>query len=103
MERRLDPERAAGTKAVLHWEISGPRGGADRWQLVVEDGHCRASRRLDREPTLTMKLDDAAFLDLVTGTANGPALYMSGRLRIEGDPMRAVALTSAFRVPRPAR
>jgi putative sterol carrier protein len=102
MERRFEPERAAGLNAVVQWEIARPGGGADRWQLVIGDGRCRATRRLDREPTLTLKLDDVTFLDLVTGAANGPALYMSGRLRVEGDPMRAAALTSAFKVPRPA-
>ena len=102
MERQLDPERGARANVVLHWEIARRGGGADRWQLVVADGRCRASRRLDREPTATLKLDDGAFLDLVTGSLTGPALYMSGRLRVEGDPMRVASLTSAFRMPRPA-
>ena len=102
MERQLDPERGARANEVIHWEITRPDGGADRWQVTIADGRCRASRHLDREPTLTVKLEDGAFLDLVTGIANGPALYLSGRLRIDGDPMRAAGLTSAFRVPRPA-
>jgi hypothetical protein len=101
MARSLDRERAAGVNTVVHWEIARDRGAADRWQLAIADDRCVASRRLDREPTLTIRLDGETFLQLVSGQAAAPALYMAGRVRIDGDPMQAARLTSLFRVPTP--
>jgi putative sterol carrier protein len=101
MERSFDREKGKAVEAVLRWEIARARGGADRWQVVLEDGRCRANRALDREPTITIKCDGPTFLDLVSGTAQGPALFMSQRLRVDGDPMLAARLTTLFRVPRP--
>jgi putative sterol carrier protein len=103
MERSLDRERAAGIDTVVHWEIACERDGADRWQVAIAGGRCVASRRLDREPALTIKLDGPTFLELVSGRTPAPALYMAGRLKVDGDPMQAARLTTLFRVPKRAR
>jgi putative sterol carrier protein len=42
------------------------------------------------------------FLRLVSGNAAGPMLFMTGKLKIEGDLMFATTMTSLFRIPRPA-
>lgn len=102
MERQFDPERAGDAKAVVHWEIAREGEGADRRQLVIADGRCRAGRRLDREPTMTIKLDAVQLLELAAGVAAGPELFLTGRLRIEGDLMLAARLATFFRIPRPA-
>jgi putative sterol carrier protein len=101
MESEFDAEQGQGVDAVLHWEIGGREGGGvDRWQVVIEDGRCRAGSTLDREPTITIKLDGPQFLELVTGIASGPELFMSGKLKIEGDVLHAARLTGLFRMPR---
>jgi putative sterol carrier protein len=103
MEHEFDPKKGQGVEAVIHWEIGGRGdGGVDRWQVVIEDGRCRAARKLDRESTVTIKLDGVQFLELVTGIASGPELFMNGKLKIEGDLMLAARLASLFRVPQPA-
>jgi putative sterol carrier protein len=102
MERSFDREKGREVTAVMHWEIAGSKGRTERWQVAIADGRCRAGRELDREPTMTLKLDGRAFLDLVSGAVPGPALFMSGRIKIDGDPMRAAQMTSLFRVPKPA-
>jgi putative sterol carrier protein len=103
MEHEFDPTKGQDVDAVLHWEIGGRGdGGVDRWQVVIGDGRCRAARKLDREPTVTIKLDGLQFLELVTSIASGPELFMSGKLKIEGDVMLAARLASLFRIPQPA-
>lgn len=102
MERSLDRDRARAVETVVRWEIARDGGGVDTWQVAIADGRCVAGRRLDREPALTIRLDGETFLDLVTGRAAAPALYMAGRLKVDGDPMQAARLTSLFRVPKPA-
>jgi putative sterol carrier protein len=48
---------------------------------------------------VTLKLDGVNFLRLVTGNAIGPMLFMSGKLKIEGDLMFAAQIQSMFVLP----
>lgn len=101
MERRLDQAKAQGLDAVVRWEIADRAGrGVDRWQVTIRDGRARASRTLDSEPSLTIKLDGPTFLELVSGLASAPALFMSGQVILEGELLLAARLQSFFRVPR---
>jgi putative sterol carrier protein len=43
------------------------------------------------------------LLKLVTGQQSGPVLFMTGKLRLEGDVMFASRLTSFFRIPSESR
>jgi putative sterol carrier protein len=49
---------------------------------------------------VTFKIGPVDFLRLVSGNANGPMLFMSGKLKIEGDLMFASTMTSLFRIPK---
>lgn len=101
MGRQFDAKQANGVEAVVQWEIARASGGADRWQVVIANGRCRASRRSNRQPTITIAVDGPTFLELVTGMQGGPSLFMSGKLKVTGDLMFAARLPTMFRVPRP--
>jgi putative sterol carrier protein len=103
MDKQLDRAKSRDADAVLHWEIGGrPDGEVDRWQVVIRDGHARAGRKLDEEPTVKLMLDGDQFLRLVTGLATAPELFLSGKLRVEGDLMMAAGLAGLFRIPQAA-
>jgi putative sterol carrier protein len=90
----------SGTEAVIHWRITGrPDGGEDHWEAVIHDGKCVTSSAPRSEARVTLKLDGVDFLKLVTGNANGPMLFMSGKLKIEGDLMFSAQIQSMFRIP----
>jgi putative sterol carrier protein len=90
----------SGTEAAIHWRITGrPDGGEDHWEAVIRDGKCVTSSKPSSEPRVTLKLDGVDFLRLVTGNANGPMLFMSGKLKIEGDLMFSAQIQSMFRIP----
>ena len=42
------------------------------------------------------------FPKLVTGQQSGPVLFMTGKLKLEGDVMFASRMTSFFRIPKAA-
>lgn len=42
--------------------------------------------------TVTLSLSDADFGNLVTGKANAQRLFMSGKLKIKGDVMKATKM-----------
>jgi len=48
---------------------------------------------------VTLKLDGVDFIRLVTGNANGPMLFMSGKLKIEGDLMFSAQIPAMFTIP----
>jgi putative sterol carrier protein len=41
---------------------------------------------------VTLNLTDATFADLVAGKANAQKLFMSGKLKVKGDVMKATKL-----------
>jgi putative sterol carrier protein len=89
-----------GEEAVIHWAIAGrPDGGVDRWEVVIADRGCTASAELRSDPRVTLNLDGVDFLKLVTGNVSGPTLFMSGKLRIEGDLMFSTRIQSMFTIP----
>jgi putative sterol carrier protein len=49
---------------------------------------------------VTFTIAGADFLRLVTGNAAGPMLFMTGKLRIEGDMMFAASAASLFTIPK---
>jgi putative sterol carrier protein len=100
MAEHLDPQRAKGQDAVIHFQILGrPDGGYDQFEVVVRDGRCSVSEAPSQQPRVTLKIDPVPFLKLITSRTSGPALFMTGKLKIEGDLMFAPQIASLFRIP----
>jgi putative sterol carrier protein len=103
MAEHVEPEKARGTDAVVHFKIlDRPEelgGGYDHYEVVFEDGGCSASDEPEREPNLTIRVGGVDFLKLTASKAFGPTLFMTGKLKLEGDLMLASRLTGFFRIP----
>jgi putative sterol carrier protein len=99
MRSQFDAGRAGDLEAVVRWDVTDDRPR----DLVIRDGRCRVVRRAERDPQLTFALDRLGLLELATGVTNGPQMYFSGRLRINGDLMLAQRLTALFAIPGSAR
>ena len=100
MEAHFKPSSAAGVDAVIHWKITGRSdAGVDHYEVVLRDGSCTSSKAPQHEPRVTLTLDGVDFMRLVTGNAAGPMLFMSGKLKIEGDLMFSAQIQSMFTIP----
>ena len=100
MEEHVDGARAQGVDAVMHWQITGgPGDSVDHWEAVIEGGSCKVSDQPSRSPRVTFTIGGVDFLKLVTGNAGGPKLFMTGRLKIEGDLMFAAGAAGLFEIP----
>ncbi|GGF33033.1 hypothetical protein GCM10011519_03140 [Marmoricola endophyticus] len=98
LEEFADPERLAALCGVACFDLD-------------VDGRARETHVLQFSPTGVAPLDDggrcqvtirAAVLDfvrMVTGQTNAALLYLSGRLRVEGDEMLALGVGTVFRLP----
>ena len=101
MERHFDPARAPRVQAVIDWKVlDRPEGGYDHYRVTIADGACTVVRDPGKgRARVTIRVKPVDFLKLVTGNANGPALMLRGRLRIEGDLLFARRLQNLFEIP----
>jgi len=103
MAEHVDQDRARDVTTVLHWKIyDRPEGGYDHYEVVLEGGTCTVSESPSREAAITLKLKPSDFLKLVSGSASGPTMFMTGKLKLEGNVMLASRLTSMFHIPKAA-
>jgi putative sterol carrier protein len=100
MPERFDVERAAGVEAVVEWRIlERPEGGYDAWNLVLSDGQCAVAEGRADAPTVVLEIKPIDFIRLITGNANGPKLFLFGRLKIRGKLVLATRMPTFFRIP----
>ena len=101
MARHFRADAASDTEAVIRWRIGvGADGGADEWESVIANGTCHVREGFQADGArVTFTIAGADFLRLVTGNAAGPMLFMSGRLKIEGDMMFAASAAGLFTIP----
>jgi putative sterol carrier protein len=101
MATHFRADKAADTEAVIHWRIGGrPDGGHDEFETVIAGGACEAHRGFGSEAArVTFTIGGPEFLRLVSGNAAGPMLFMSGKLKIEGDLIFAATTASLFEIP----
>ena len=104
MAEYFNADKAQGQEAVVHFKIGDrPEGGEDVYEVVVKDGALTVTDDPQQEPRVTLKTGAVDFMRLVSGSQSGPALFMTGKLKIEGDLMYASQIASLFRIPQSAQ
>ena len=101
MEHHFRGDVAGATEAVIWWRIGGHTdGGHAEYETVIAAGACTVREGFAAETArVTFSIGGPDFLRLVTGHAAGPMLFMTGKLKIEGDMMFAASTASLFRIP----
>jgi putative sterol carrier protein len=94
MAGRFKADRAAGTNAMIQYEISGDGGGT--WHAVIKDGTCSVASGACASPNLTLQMAAQDWLDMTAGKQSGQMLFMSGKLKLKGDMGLAMKLGSMF-------
>jgi putative sterol carrier protein len=102
MSEHFRADAAGDTDAVIHWRIGGASdGGTTDYETTIRNGSCDVHAGLQSDsPRVTFTIGGADFLRLVTGNAAGPMLFMSGKLKIEGDMLFAANAASLFTIPK---
>jgi putative sterol carrier protein len=101
MEEHFDADGAKDIDAIVDWKIfDRPEGGYDHWRIEIADGQCRVHAEPDERPArVTFRVKPVDFLKLVTGNASGPQMFITGKLKIEGDLMFAARVQGFFEIP----
>src|SRR3954447_17090581 len=93
-------EHAAGLEAVAEWRVRIEGEDApERWQVRMASGTCSVQRGGEAAPDVIYELGGVDFLRLVSGQVDGPQLFVTGRIRVEGDLMLAARMPALFKPP----
>ena len=84
------PEKATGLKANIQVNLSGNSGG--NWFLAFGNDQMTVTPGVTPAPDLTLDLTTEDFVSLIKGQANPMALFMGGRIKVEGN----LALATKF-------
>lgn len=94
-DRFPDYLQAGDVTATIKWSIKD----AGRYLVHIDNGTATVTQDTGEKPRVTLKLDAADFLRLVTGNASPPMLLLRRRLTVKGDLGFAAALPRLFRMP----
>jgi putative sterol carrier protein len=103
MADHIDEGKVGDTNATVHFKIldrpEDQGGGYDHYEVVLANGTAKLSETPGEDADVTIKVDPVNFLKLASNRASGPTLFMTGKLKLEGDLMLAQRMTSFFRIP----
>ncbi|POR31434.1 Fatty acid-binding protein [Tolypocladium paradoxum] len=88
-EARKDAIKQAN--AVFAFTLKNKAGETESWHIDLKDSG-KVATGAGAKPTVTLSLSDEDFGNLVLGKANAQRLFMSGKLKIKGDIMKATKL-----------
>ncbi|XP_071799762.1 hydroxysteroid dehydrogenase-like protein 2 [Asterias amurensis] len=93
----LDESFVNSTKAVYQFELKGAEAG--EWYVDLKNGSGSAGSGAapGGSPDVIMKLDSADFLKMFQGELKPTAAFMSGKLKMDGDLMKAMKLETLMK------
>jgi putative sterol carrier protein len=99
MQQRFVPEKAQGVDAMIQFVVTD-EGQEYPYAVAVRDGRCDVAGAMADSPKVTLTMDLVSFARLTAGQAQGPQLFMTGKLKVSGDLMFATRVTSFFEPPK---
>ena len=91
---KVDQDKVQGMNAMYQFNVTGDGGG--EWNVSVADGKVAVAQGTVDSPSITLTINAADFVDLVTGKLNGQTAFLTGKLKIQGDMTLAMKLQSVF-------
>lgn len=101
MQQNFRPDKAASVDAVIVFVITDD-GGEYPYTVKIANGTCQVDKGAADSPRVSLTTDVVSFAKLVTGQAQGPQLFMAGKLKIQGDLMFSAQIMNFFDRPAPA-
>lgn len=101
MSERFRPENAPRRDSAIHWKITGGPGDAPEvYETWIAGGACTTNSEPAHEARVTLTLSGEQFLNLVSGNGSPTMMFMTGKVKLEGDIGFAAALTKIFDIPK---
>jgi putative sterol carrier protein len=90
---RFKPEKASGVDVVAQINITGPEGG--NWIVAIKDQKLHATEGTHPSPTVTLKMNENDFMDMVDGKLSAEKAFFTGRVQFKGNIGVALKLRDA--------
>lgn len=100
MKDNFDHAKAQGVDAAIVYELSGDGGGV--WTLRVVDGALSVDEGTpssDQAAAATVRMSADDFVKVALGQMNPMQGFMSGKIKIQGDPFLAQKFQGFFKRP----
>ena len=90
---QFKPDKAAGIDVVAQINITGPEGG--NWTVAIKDLKLQVTEGTYPSPTVTLKMNENDFLDMVNGRLSAEKAFFTGRVQFKGNIGVALKLRDA--------
>jgi putative sterol carrier protein len=90
---RFKPEKAKDIDVVTQINITGPEGG--NWTVTIKDQKLQVTEGIATSPSLTLKMNENDFLDLVNEKLSAEKAFFTGRIQFKGNIATALKLRDA--------
>ncbi|HMU40029.1 MAG TPA: SCP2 sterol-binding domain-containing protein [Pseudomonadota bacterium] len=88
------PDKAREINAVYVFKVSGEGGG--EWTVDLASESPGISKGVKAGANCTIEVANADFVNMLKNPALGMQLFMTGKLKVAGDPMLAMKLQKLF-------
>ena len=95
MRDSFKPEAAKGVNSTVQYDIDTGEG-VKQWSVTFTDGTCSVSEGATTDPRLTIQVGLVDFVRLIFNQVQGPQLFMSGKMKLQGDMMWAMQMQNYF-------
>ena len=99
MQERFQPEKASAVTATVQFVITD-EGTEHPYSVAIANGTCETGPGTVEDPRTTITTDVVSFARLVAGQAQGPQLFMAGKLKVAGDLMFSATIMNYFDAPK---
>jgi len=95
MQEHFLPDKAEGVSADVQWVVTD-QGEEFPYTASIADGKCTITAGKAASPRVSLTMDLVTFVRLIMGQAQGPQLFMTGKLKVAGDLMFAQRVSGFF-------
>lgn len=90
---RFKPEKVKGIDAIAQLTLTGPNGG--EWTITIKDQKIDIVKGVHPSPTLTLKMTEDDFMDVINEKISPEKAFFSGKIQIKGNIGIALKLRDA--------
>jgi len=94
MPDALVPEKADGVNAIIQLNLSG-EGNGD-WYMTIANGQMVVNEGQVASPDVNLAMEASDFVDITKGDGNPMTLFMTGKIRVQGNISIAMKFQDLF-------
>jgi hypothetical protein len=105
MAGQFRPENAPERDSAIHWLFTGGPHGDEVYETWITGANgpstpqCSTRNEPSHDPRVTLTLSGEQFLKLVSGNSSPAIMFITGKMKLDGDIGFAAALSKIFNMP----